>query len=72
MIKKFPLLLLLITLFSCNENDKTSFQGLGELKIGARFDSIPSFEQFEKVNENEFRIDKFEISKELGIVEDLM
>ena len=72
MIRRFTLLLILITLVSCDNNDKTSFQGLGEFKIGVKFDSIPSSGLFDKINDNEFRLNKFEISKEIGFVEDLI
>lgn len=70
-MKNTLFVLLLIILFSCKMEDKNPFTGLGELKIGAQFDSIPSYSFYKKERENEYVLNKFEISKELGILEDL-
>ena len=63
--------LLFIALYSCQNEGKNSFKGIGELNIGSKFDSISSYKFFTKVNENEYTLNKLEISKEIGIIEDL-
>ena len=65
----------LLFLISCNESNKSKitnqFYGIGEFKIGAKFDTLKSYKLFEKVSENEYEIDKLELTKEIGVVEDL-
>lgn len=62
---------LFIALYSGQNEGKNSFKGIGELNIGSKFDSIPSYKFFTKVNENEYTLNEFEISKEIGILENL-
>jgi hypothetical protein len=62
---------LFIALYSCQNEGKNSFKGIGELNIGSKFDSISYYKFFTKVNENQYTLNKLEISKEIGIIEDL-
>lgn len=51
--------------------EKRDFKGFGELIIGDRFDSISSFKQFKKTEKNSYYADAYEISKEIGVVENV-
>lgn len=72
MRKSTLLIFMLLSLISCKQSSKSSFHGFGELQIGARFDSIPSFKLFEKKSENEFELNKFEITEAIGYVENVV
>ena len=63
--------LILIFLIACETPNRNSFNGIGELKIGAKFDSIPSYKLFEKKSETEFELNKYELSKDISFVENV-
>ena len=75
MKKLFFLLLIILVTISCQKNNTNnsidSFKGIGELIIGAKFDSIPSHKLFDKKNKNEYVLNKFELTKNIGIVENV-
>ena len=76
-IKKTLLLaIILLFAFSCKDlnskNSRNSFRGIGELIIGNKINSIPSFKSFKKIRENEYRSYKYELTYDSGIVEDVV
>ncbi len=52
-----------------NIKSNDTFKGIEEFKIGARFDSLASSKLFEKESDEKFYLDKYELSKEIGVVE---
>ncbi len=69
-MKNLLLFGLFLGLMSCNSGIKKSeFKGFGELLVGVPFDSIPSSRLFNKNGENQFVLNKFELTKEIGVVE---
>lgn len=69
-MKKVFLLILVIGLIGCHKKvTESKFKGFGEFLIGANFDSIPSSKLFSTKEENHFTLDKFELSKEYGVIE---
>ncbi len=75
-MRKIFIATFLFCLISCNEKTSKTrlnlFKGYGELLIGAKFDSIPSYKLFNKNPEGYFELDKYEISKEIGVIEDVV
>ena len=71
MKKTLFLFLISILLLACEPTHRNSFNGIGELKIGAKFDSIPSYKLFDKKEGNEFELNKFELSKDISYVENV-
>ncbi|MBF6640785.1 hypothetical protein IVB69_04790 [Flavobacterium sp. J49] len=69
-MKKTLLLALGLLSISCVET-KNEFKGLGALSIGTEFSSLPMASSFTKVMDDEFNINRFELSKEIGSVSDL-
>ncbi|MBK9104199.1 MAG: hypothetical protein IPL92_06415 [Saprospiraceae bacterium] len=74
-MKNLFLLLITTFTFSCTNsselNSESQFSGYGELIIGNQIDSIRSFSLFKEVSENEYSIDKYELTKEIGVVEEV-
>lgn len=77
-MKKLIILILflsIVTSISCNKSTKremkNQFSGIGEFIIGAKFDTLKSYKLFDKKTDTEFNIEKFELTKEIGIIEDL-
>jgi len=68
-MKKVLLAIFLISI-SC-VNTKSEFHGLGELNIGTEFSSLPISKTFIKVMDDEFNINRFKLSDEIGYVSDL-
>lgn len=75
MKKMIPIVLFLMILHSCDKMPKqkreNKFHGIGEFIIGAKFDTLKSYKLFEKNSDSEFELEKFELTKEIGVVEDL-
>jgi len=74
-MKKISLFCLCIFIsVSCQHSNsdsskKREFKGFGELIIGKEFKSLKSYAQFETVCKNSYYAEKYEISKEIGVVE---
>ncbi|MFN3968881.1 hypothetical protein [Flavobacterium sp.] len=69
-MKKALLLALGLLSISCVET-KTEFKGLGDLSIGTEFSSLAIASSFTKVMDDEFFLNRFEVSEEIGAVSDL-
>lgn len=67
MKKTFLLFTTIIFWSSCNK-ETSNFNEIGDIKIGEKFSSIPNYKSFRKVMENEFFIEKYELSNDIGEV----
>ena len=76
MKKIIPIILLLTIINSCDKMPKqkreNKFHGIGEFIIGAKFDTLKSYKLFRKNSDTEFELEKFELTKEIGVVENLI
>ncbi|SHN18566.1 hypothetical protein [Flavobacterium xinjiangense] len=64
--------LIFILTFFIGCNDKTrNFEGIGQIKLGSNFDSLPSSKLFKNHSGNEYTIDSFKLSNEIGFVKNL-
>ena len=71
-MKKLIILLAIIyTVASC-ENRLEEGYGLGELKLGTTFASLPIFKKFEKILDDEYFLQEFKISDEIGNVSNVV
>jgi hypothetical protein len=68
-MKRILYAILFLVFTSCGSNTKDNFRGFGELQIGSQFDSIPSRKLFEKISENHYQLNKYELTKSIGFVE---
>ncbi|UUF16792.1 MULTISPECIES: hypothetical protein [Flavobacterium] len=70
-MKILALLFLSILIVSCT-NKPRNFEGIGEIKLGQKLNSLKHFKSFKKLNENEYQIDSFKISPSVGFVKNLI
>lgn len=64
---------LFVTIFFISCNDKPrNFEGIGQIKLGRNFDSLPCSKFFKKQSESEYKIDSFKLSSEVGFVKNLI
>jgi hypothetical protein len=70
-MKKIALCVILIFLISCDDKAR-NFDGIGEIKLGGNFESLSSSKLFKKLSENEYKIDSFKLSNEIGYVKNLV
>ena len=68
-MKKLFLLPIILTLFSCES--VTNFKGLGGFDIDTKFRSLKTNEPFTKTMEDNYNINSYKLSDEIGLVSDL-
>lgn len=69
-MKKALLSIAFLLGISCSDT-KSEFKGLGELSIGTEFSSLPIAQSFTKVMDDEFFLNRFELSENIGSVSNL-
>ena len=69
-MKNLLLSAVFLILISC-QGEKKEFSGIGEFEIGKNFLSMASSKNFRKVMDDEYNIQKYKISDEIGYVSDL-
>lgn len=67
-------IILTFILFSCenkNAGHSPKFNGFGDLVIGAEFRNLKFYRMFKKEDEDTYSIEKYKLSPEIGIVENV-
>jgi len=65
-------IIFITTLFINCSNKPRNFDGIGEIKLGANINSLSFSKSLKKTNENEYKIDSFQISNKIGPVKNLI
>lgn len=70
-MKKILFYFFIILIVSCKEK-RRNFYGIGEIKLDSTFKNLPSAKLFTKQSNEEYKIDSFKLTNEIGFVNNLI